>query len=80
MLSGILVDKFGPRICVMMSGVIASIGVIICAMATSPFILLLGLSLSGKYFVNTVKEIQGKGMGPRFPGEGAQPLLSDTGV
>ena len=53
MLSGPLVDKFGVRVCLMMSGFIASIGVIICAVATSTFTLLMGLILSGKYFENT---------------------------
>ena len=48
MFSGALVDQFGPRICVMMSGAISSIGVMICAMATGPLTLLVGLSLSGE--------------------------------
>ena len=56
MLSGILVDKFGARVCLVMSGVIASIGVIICAIATNPLILLVGLSLSGKYFEEKTKQ------------------------
>ena len=56
MLSGVLVDKFGARVCLVLSGVIASTGVIICAIATSPLILLVGLSLSGKYFGEKTKQ------------------------
>ncbi|XP_072036207.1 monocarboxylate transporter 13-like [Amphiura filiformis] len=45
--SGFFVKVFSPRICVMTSGLIASIGLIVCSLATSPPTLLLGLMFTG---------------------------------
>ncbi|XP_072020215.1 uncharacterized protein [Amphiura filiformis] len=46
LLTDALVKIFSPRVCVMTSGLIASIGLIVCSLATSPFTLLLGLLLT----------------------------------
>ncbi|XP_072021815.1 monocarboxylate transporter 6-like [Amphiura filiformis] len=43
LLTDALVKIFSPRVCVMTSGLIASIGLIVCSLSTSPFTLLLGL-------------------------------------
>ena len=49
--SDALVNKFGARTCVFMSGLIAGIGLIICSIASSPLTFLPGLIFCGKFLV-----------------------------
>ncbi|XP_072020207.1 monocarboxylate transporter 12-like [Amphiura filiformis] len=51
LLTDALVKIFSPRVCVMTSGLIASTGLIVCSLATSPFTLLLGLILTSSLLI-----------------------------
>ena len=43
-----VVSVIGVRSCIMMSGLLSSLGLIVCALATNEIMLLLGLLLVGK--------------------------------
>ena len=50
--AGVLAKKFGPRFCIMLTGMLSSTGLIICSCATSEKTLLFGLLLLGKNWGN----------------------------
>ncbi|XP_072043009.1 monocarboxylate transporter 13-like [Amphiura filiformis] len=47
LLTDSIIKLFSPRVCVMASGLIATVGLIVCSFATNSFTLLFGLILSG---------------------------------
>ena len=46
--TGSLINILNPRVCVISSGLLASVGLTICSLATGPLTLLLGLIFTGK--------------------------------
>ena len=52
MSAGVLLKRFDARLVMMSSGFLSFIGIIICAMATNAYILLVGCTLAGKSSLN----------------------------
>ncbi|XP_072035493.1 monocarboxylate transporter 13-like [Amphiura filiformis] len=52
-----LVNKLGPRVCIMMCGLVSTIGLIICACAPNALVLLLGLILTGFLYLQEIVAI-----------------------
>ncbi|XP_072046348.1 monocarboxylate transporter 6-like [Amphiura filiformis] len=58
-----LVNRLGPRVCLMICGLVATIGLIICACALNSLMLLLGLILTGFLYL---QEIVAIGVIPKY--------------